>query len=266
MTDSVQDDPEPDAHPAGEQAAPELTPARSSEVASEPVLGAAPELAFEFDPASVPDLAPTPWYRDRRVALVPLGLALIAAGAWMTWSNKTDVKAAVFDPLGLRLVEGHAARIEAAARESDVDPILLAGIMFMESRGRGGQRSSADALGLMQLRMISARDAAKRLRLDEPVEEQVLNDDDLNVRLGAAHLAWLVENSEGWPLERILVSYNAGRVRMFRWEEAHGGWEGWVREQERRIAAGESTSGALSYARKAIGVMERLRERGAIAP
>ena len=90
------------------------------------------------------------------------------------------------------------------------------------------------------------------------------DDDVLNLRLAAAHLRWLFDHSEGWPLEKLLVSYNAGRARMFQWLESAGGWEAWVAAQDARLQRGEKTPGSLTYARGVLAIRERFRERGAI--
>lgn len=196
------------------------------------------------------------------VALVALAVLALPRG---------DTPAPVFagfrfvvDEMGLRLVEGHADALHSAAAESRVSATLLAAIVYAESRGRGGQTSSAGALGLGQLTPAAASDAAKRLGLPPPAPEAVRDDDVLNLRLAAAHLAWLLANSEGWPLEQVLVSYNAGRGRLFQWIARAGSYEAWVREEERRAARGEPTTGSLAYARQIVAIRERLRTRGRI--
>jgi len=190
---------------------------------------------------------------------------MVAAVAWSVWPTAArSLAVGVHDEWGMRLVEGHVASILAAAQDSGVDPSLLAGIMFIESRGRGGQTSIAGALGLMQLVPASAGDAARRLDLPAPSMEQVLEDDELNVRLGAAHLAWLLEHRGDWSLEQVLVSYNAGRARLMGWIEAHGGYAHWRAHEEQEAFAGGRPSGALRYALGVLDARDRLRERGVI--
>ncbi len=126
------------------------------------------------------------------------------------------------DERGLANVEARAPSIRAAAAESGVPSLLLGALMFSESRGRSGQKSSAGALGLLQLMPGAARDAARRLGVTlaedpEALEETLLFDEDLNIRLGAAHLRWLLDHQGDWTLEAVLVSYNAGRARLFGW-------------------------------------------------
>jgi len=117
----------------------------------------------------------------------------------------------------------------------------------------------------MQLVPDAASDAATRLGIaDAPTEEQLLSDGELNLRLGACHLAWLLEHRGDWTLEQVLVAYNAGRQKLFRWIRRAGSYEEWVRLEEQREAAGEGATGALSYARKALLVRERFLERQTI--
>ncbi len=170
----------------------------------------------------------------------------------------------VVDEVGLRLVEGHADQLHAAARESAVSATLLAAIVYAESRGRNGLTSRAGALGLAQLMPSAAADAARRLGLPAPSNRAVRDDPALNLRLGAAHLAWLLRHSEGWPLEQVLVSYNAGRKRALGWFERAGGFEAWVRAEEGRAARGETTTGSLAYARQIVSIRARLAARGVI--
>jgi soluble lytic murein transglycosylase len=182
------------------------------------------------------------------------------------WAPARALVGNVRDYLGLRMVEAHAQLLCNAADESGVDVTLLGGIMYMESRGRTGQRSPAGALGLMQLVPAAAGDAARRLGLPEPSVEQLLEDDELNVRLGAAHLAWLLEHRGQWSLEQVLVSYNAGRARLMGWIEDAGGYGSWRAEQEQAGERGVAISGALSYALGVLDAARTLKARGELVP
>ncbi len=173
------------------------------------------------------------------------------------------------DERGLANVEARAPSIRAAAAESGVPSLLLGALMFSESRGRSGQKSSAGALGLLQLMPGAARDAARRLGVTlaedpEALEETLLADEDLNIRLGAAHLRWLLDHQGDWTLEAVLVSYNAGRARLFGWIGDHGSYEGWVRSEEMARAEGRPTTGALAYAREVLLARSALEERGTL--
>lgn len=208
--------------------------------------------------------------RSWRVMLaLTLGVGLILLGLAGVWRRGpvAPIVATVRDQLGLRLVEGQAEHLLLAAQESAVDVYLLAGIMYSESRGVSGQTSSAGALGLMQLGLAAASDAARRLGLEEaPSQEQLLHEDRLNVRLAASHLRWLLDHAGEWNLEAVLVSYNAGRSKLMRWIEQAGSYADWCLSEERAAAGGHKNTGALHYARQCQAAAERFRERANISP
>ena len=191
-----------------------------------------------------------------------LSLLLVAAVAFLAFEGVVHgpkVARQVWGEVGVHRVEGHAAIVQQAARESSVDPCLLAGIMYVESRGRVDAVSPADALGLFQLKVAAAGDSAKRLKLPAPTREELLSDPLLNTRLAASHVAWLYRH-EGPDLERVLVAYNAGRGRLKEWIQDAGGWTAW---REKRLRDGRSET--LQYARDVLDFAARFRERGTIA-
>ncbi|MCA9002231.1 MAG: transglycosylase SLT domain-containing protein [Planctomycetes bacterium] len=160
-----------------------------------------------------------------------------------------------------RIAKFKAVLLESA-RESGVDPYVLAGIMYNESRGVGGQTSSAGAMGLMQLSQAAANDAAKRLKLPEPKPEDLLTNSALNIRLAASHWAWLMKHRGDWTEEAVLVSYNAGRTKLNRWIESSGSYAKWCESEVRAEAQGKKTTGALRYARNCQQIARLMREKG----
>ena len=58
----------------------------------------------------------------------------------------------------------------------------------------------------------------------------------------------------------MLVSYNAGRGKLARWEKEAGGWERWREQQLVR-----DRSGAFTYARDVLEFRDRFRARGVVA-
>lgn len=188
---------------------------------------------------------------------------LVAAGA--RWHEPTrhvvrQVLAFAIDPVLLARVEQYRDPILAAAREQDLEPELIAGIVAAESSGNVDAVSSAGALGLMQLMPASASDAAKALDIPEPTREELLSDAELNLRLGARHFAWTLRHEHD-DIERALVAYNAGRGRLAQWIRGAGGYDAW---REERVAAGDSS--VLAYARKVLRYARSFRERGAFDP
>ncbi|MBI5361874.1 MAG: transglycosylase SLT domain-containing protein [Planctomycetes bacterium] len=185
-----------------------------------------------------------------------LGLALLGLAGWI--EGPTVVRQ-VTSLLGLQRVESHAEILREAARESGLDPCLLAGVMYVESRGKVGAESSAGALGLLQLMPAAASDAAERLHLPAPTRAVLLTDARLNARLGANHLKQLFR-SLGRDPERVLVAYNAGRGRLLDWERAAGGWSAWRAKHAER-----GDSATLAYAQDVLAFAERFRERGVVS-
>lgn len=160
--------------------------------------------------------------------------------------------------VGVKKVESHAPILCLAAAESGLDPCLLAGVMYVESRGRVDSVSNKGALGLFQLMPAAASDAAKKLKLPPPTREQLLSDALLNARLAAVHLAWL-ERQEGPDWERVLVAYNAGRGTLARMLKEAGGWDRW-----RALHAARGDSDTLTYAQQVLEFAEKFRARGVV--
>jgi len=88
------------------------------------------------------------------------------------------------------------------------DPFLAASIIFAESTFRNHARSSAGAVGLMQIQPATGRYVSRlyRVRWHGPA---ALHDPPYNIRLGLAYLHYL-KNLFGGDLSRALVAYNWG--------------------------------------------------------
>ena len=192
--------------------------------------------------------------------------AVAALGLWLAaWAGYTrpaiakEVERFATDIVVLARVEAFADEIEVAARESGLDPCLLAAIVYSESSGKPDAVSRAGAVGLTQLVPTATRDAAKRLGLDAvPTPEELMADPALNLRLGASHFAWTLEHEQRDP-ERALVAYNAGRTKLARWIREAGGYTRW---RAGRLAAGDSPT--LTYARRVLDYQRTFCERGVL--
>jgi len=105
-----------------------------------------------------------------------------------------------------------AIRKQAASRH--LDPYLVASLILQESTFSPAARSSANAVGLMQLIASTGRHYARSLRIRRftPV---MLTRPDTNLRLGLAYFADLVNRFGGEHL--ALASYNAGENRVAQW-------------------------------------------------
>ncbi|HOI12090.1 MAG TPA: lytic transglycosylase domain-containing protein, partial [Myxococcota bacterium] len=96
--------------------------------------------------------------------------------------------------------------VDAAARESGIETSLIWGVMRQESAFVAGIESRANAIGLMQLILPTAKAMAKRLDLE--ATPQTLRRPEVNIRLGAKYLSGLIRRFEQ-PLLAI-PGYNAG--------------------------------------------------------
>jgi len=104
--------------------------------------------------------------------------------------------------------------LEAEAREFGLDPLLLAALVRQESVFNPEARSTAGARGLAQLLPSTA--AATARALDIPFEPAWITVPDLNLHLGAAHLASLLRRFGG-RVDAAVAAYDAGAPPVERW-------------------------------------------------
>lgn len=109
--------------------------------------------------------------------------------------------------------------VVAEATEFGVDPVLLAALVRQESVFDPDALSPAGARGLAQLLVATAAQLARGL--DVAFAPGWLTVPDLNLHLGAAHLAALLRQFDG-RVEVALAAYNAGGRPARRWLERVG--------------------------------------------
>jgi soluble lytic murein transglycosylase len=117
----------------------------------------------------------------------------------------------------------HEDIIRQQAREKDLDPALIAGVIYTESRFRDGQQSSAGALGLMQLTPATARYIARKSGGTQFVVDDLATP-QVNISYGAYYLRYLLRRYDGNETF-ALAAYNAGEGNVDRWiatARAHG--------------------------------------------
>jgi soluble lytic murein transglycosylase len=100
-----------------------------------------------------------------------------------------------------------------------LDPYLMAALIAQESTFDPVIKSSANAVGLMQLMPSTGRAVARSLKLR--YTPAMLTRPEHNIQLGMKHFAGLVKKLGGVHL--ALASYNAGEQRVVRWLEERGG-------------------------------------------
>ena len=99
----------------------------------------------------------------------------------------------------------------AEARSAGMDPSLVLAVIDVESDGNAFAISSAGALGLMQLRPVTARAIAKRSGLLWR-GDRTLFDPVANVQLGVRYLSQLRDRFGDLPT--ALAAYNYGPTRI----------------------------------------------------
>ena len=145
-----------------------------------------------------------------RRGIVALALAAGIGVAFVV--SRLDVEQAIREvTLPLR----HDDIIRQQAAEKDLDPALIAAVIFAESKFRSNERSNAGARGLMQVTPRTARAIARESGGTEFVVGD-LTDPDINIRYGTFHLHDLLD-AYGGNLVAALAAYNAGSGNVDEW-------------------------------------------------
>jgi len=151
----------------------------------------------------------------RRLALVAVlvAAAIVGGAAWVVTEEPEWYQRARY-PLRYESI------VRAHARNYDLQPTLLAAVIYTESRFDADARSSAGAVGLMQLLPDTARGIATRTGGDRFVVADLV-DPELNVRYGSWYLRNLLDRYD--DLETALAAYHAGQGNVDRWRRAGTG-------------------------------------------
>jgi soluble lytic murein transglycosylase len=145
-----------------------------------------------------------------RILVVASALVLLVAGAaaWVV-DAKPDWYLRTRYPLEYEQI------IRAYADEHDLDPTLVAAVVYAESRFDPNVRSSAGAIGLMQVLPETGEFIARSSGGDDFVEAD-LRDPDINVRYGTWLLDYL-QTRYGGDMTLALAAYHAGQGNVDRW-------------------------------------------------
>jgi soluble lytic murein transglycosylase len=114
------------------------------------------------------------------------------------------------------------ALIKRYAPANDLDPYLVAALINQESSFLADARSSANAIGLMQLLPSTGRRYARVLRIKR-YSVGALTRPEINIQLGTRFFAELVRRLGG--IHYALASYNAGEHRLAAWTAERPGLE-----------------------------------------
>jgi len=108
----------------------------------------------------------------------------------------------------------HEDSIRQQAARFDLDPALIAAVIYEESRF-SDQTSHAGARGLMQITPETA-DTIEQLSGGETFEYEDLSNSDLNIRYGSYYLDYLLDTFSG-NVVAALAAYNAGPTNVDAW-------------------------------------------------
>ena len=100
------------------------------------------------------------------------------------------------------------------ARQRNLDPFLVAGLIRQESEFNPGARSPANAYGLTQVRPGTGRTYARKLGMR--FSTRVLFQPAANLKIGTSILRSMLDQNDG-KLEQTLAAYNAGPNRLAEW-------------------------------------------------
>ena len=122
--------------------------------------------------------------------------------------------AALIDRLQYPLAPQYVGNCDG--KKSGVDSLVLHALIRQESLFQYNALSSAGAIGLMQLMPRTAAEVARRENMGKALRRSDLLKPELNVALGAAYLADLLNAHDG-DYVRAIAAYNAGESAVERW-------------------------------------------------
>ena len=152
--------------------------------------------------------------RRRRVVrrrLMLLGFGLVAACVLLALIVRPFAEDAVQE---IALPLRHEDIIRQQAEDKGLDPSLIAGVIYVESRFRD-QTSNAGAKGLMQI-LPSTADYIASKSGGTAFEQGDLATPQINIAYGSWYLRYLLEHYHG-NVPLALAAYNAGEGKVDEW-------------------------------------------------
>jgi soluble lytic murein transglycosylase len=149
--------------------------------------------------------------KSRRRRWLAIGAAAVLGAGAAVGISQIDFEKAIRE---LTLPLRHDDIIRQQAADKNLDPSLIAGVIYAESRFRN-QESNAGALGLMQITPQTAHHIA-RLSGGTQFVTGDLADADINIRYGSFYLSYLLRRYDGNEVA-ALAAYNAGPSHVDSW-------------------------------------------------
>ena len=145
---------------------------------------------------------------------------------WYKASIQTMIDAGAWNHLDHRFPIAYADTFITHARRANIPVQWSLAIARQESSFMTDAKSSAGALGVMQLMPATAKQVAAKIGVSYP-NNRSLTSPDLNIRLGTNYLAQMLRKFDN---NRILASaaYNAGPGRVNQWLNPNVPFDVWI--------------------------------------
>jgi soluble lytic murein transglycosylase len=104
------------------------------------------------------------------------------------------------------------------SRAKNLDPYQVAGLIRQETIFTTRAKSSANAYGLMQLLIPTARTTARKYGVNREITVESLYEPRLNIQLGTAYLRDQIDKFG--RIEYVAAAYNAGPGRAVQWSSS----------------------------------------------
>ncbi len=134
---------------------------------------------------------------------------------WYERSIDTAERTQTLHAFALRYPAPYRDVVRGYTRQLDLDEAWVFGLVRQESRFAADARSSAGAIGLMQLMPTTARAVAKRLGIPG-VDHSTAHTVETNIGLGTSYMRQLMDNLQDHPV-LASAAYNAGMSRARDW-------------------------------------------------
>jgi soluble lytic murein transglycosylase len=137
---------------------------------------------------------------------------------WYDRALLTLAKAQHFDDLNIRFPLAYHEEVTREAEKRNLDPAWIYAVARQESAFIEDVRSSAGALGLMQLMPATGRSIARQLKTS--VNNKILLQPETNIRFGSYYLQQVLNRFNNPVM--ATAAYNAGPHRIERWKPKEG--------------------------------------------
>ncbi len=157
------------------------------------------------------------WYAVSKLDRKDLMVAAKLAQRWQ-WDQVaifTIAKAKHWDDVALRFPIKYSEQVKLNAKQRNLDPAIVFGLIRRESAFNEKARSPVGARGLMQIMPKTGRQIARELKEKWRAENSLFNP-ELNVKYGTFYYKQLLNQFNG-HYALAAAAYNAGPHRVKRW-------------------------------------------------